>query len=517
MPTRYQTTLLNAATATGAGAFIQGDDRLPSFATFQVTITGTATVTFQGNTDGTTTYQTIPVTSVAASPVTANTVTASGIYRCDLSAAQIRPNVTAYTNGTVTVVVSVSQGTLSGGASSGSSGGSVTVSNFPATQPVSVASGQVVAGAFADGAITTIGTEADAPQATTTTTSPATLITIEKGIYNALTAVPTNPPPFQLEKNDGTPVGDTAAHAMFVSTGGSVAIGSSSTGILPSFVGGQDASGNVQSIQFGLLNSSPTLSTQEAQIVFGLLGVKAGNFMNPLVSLSGLTTPDGGTGTQSLSVGIQVYNGASWDRLRSANGDAQANTGLLSSAGMVWNGTTWDRMPGTTTGVKVVPQAGELHLGEVGGNSLSLESTLTVTASAYSAGNNVGGLVTLTNAMRKSGGTGVLQNILVVDHSNQKPNLDIIFFTSTPAATFTDKSAFPTLAQADDALVICRVSIAAGDWVTIGGSGFASPSFQPKVVAATGSANLLMALNTSSTPTFAATTDIMVTTGFLRD
>src|SRR5580693_6477862 len=150
MPTRYQTTLLNAAAATGAGAFIQGDDRLPSFVTFQVTITGTATVTFQGNSDGTTTYQTIPVTSVAASPVTANTVTASGIYRCDLSAAQIRPNVTSYSSGTVTVVASVSQGTLSGGASSGGGGGG--------------GGGAVtaVSGAFVDGSIVTEGTTTDA-------------------------------------------------------------------------------------------------------------------------------------------------------------------------------------------------------------------------------------------------------------------------------------------------------------------------------------------------------------------
>lgn len=156
-------------------------------------------------------------------------------------------------------------------------------------------------------------------------------------------------------------------------------------------------------------------------------------------------------------------------------------------------------------------------LGAVGGSSISIESTLTVTAAAYSAGNDVGGLITLTNAMRISGGTGVLQNLLVVDHSNQKPTLDILFFKSTPAATFTDKSAFPTLSQADDALVVCRVSIAATDWVTVGGSGFASPVFQPKVVAASGSANLLMAVNTSSAPTFAATTDIMITTGFRRD
>lgn len=172
----------------------------------------------------------------------------------------------------------------------------------------------------------------------------------------------------------------------------------------------------------------------------------------------------------------------------------------------------------TNVTLAVQPIPTELHLGAVGGNSLTLTTTLTVSTSpAYAAGDAVGGMSTLA-AMRISGGTGVLENLLVVDHSNQKPNLDILFFTSSPpSTTVTDNSAFPTLSQAADALVIARVSIASTDWVTVGGSGFASPTFQPKVVTASGSANLYMAVNTSSTPTFVATTDIMITTGFLRD
>jgi hypothetical protein len=57
-----------------------------------------------------------------------------------------------------------------------------------------------------------------------------------------------------------------------------------------------------------------------------------------------------------------IYNGTTWDRLRTASGDALAATGLLGAGNMVWNGTTWDRQKaapsaagsGSNTGVPIV-------------------------------------------------------------------------------------------------------------------------------------------------------------------
>lgn len=43
----------------------------------------------------------------------------------------------------------------------------------------------------------------------------------------------------------------------------------------------------------------------------------------------------------------QVYNGATWDRMRSAATDAQAAIGIPAAGNMLWNGATWDRFPGT--------------------------------------------------------------------------------------------------------------------------------------------------------------------------
>lgn len=41
-----------------------------------------------------------------------------------------------------------------------------------------------------------------------------------------------------------------------------------------------------------------------------------------------------------------VFNGTTWDRLRSATADALAATGLLGAGSMLWNGASWDRQRG---------------------------------------------------------------------------------------------------------------------------------------------------------------------------
>lgn len=150
--------------------------------------------------------------------------------------------------------------------------------------------------------------------------------------------------------------------------------------------------------------------------------------------------------------------------------------------------------------------------------SLLVAPTLAVTAALYAAGNNVGGLLTLTNAMRVSGGSGLLQSLVIADHANQKAPLDVLLFSAPPAATFADKAAFPTLSVADDALVLTRISLLATDYATIGGSAFVSLRGLGIVVAAAAAAQTLYAaINTSGTPTYAATTDLVAQFGFLRN
>lgn len=166
--------------------------------------------------------------------------------------------------------------------------------------------------------------------------------------------------------------------------------------------------------------------------------------------------------------------------------------------------------------------AGENHIGAVGGGTALITPTVTVTSgSAYASGNILGGKLTLTNAMRVSGGSGVWQGLFLQDAANQKPALDILLFDSDPSnGTYTDKTAF-TYNASDRPKCIRKFSVAASDWTTIqGGSAVAVADLAPggKPVVASGSRNLyaLLVLN-GSTPTFAAATDLVVRFGFLQD
>lgn len=137
------------------------------------------------------------------------------------------------------------------------------------------------------------------------------------------------------------------------------------------------------------------------------------------------------------------------------------------------------------------------------------------TSPAYTAGDAVGGKETLTSAVRVSGGYVELDSIEVIDRSNQKPALTILFFDSDPsAATITDNAAF--VFSTDISKLVAQVLIAQADYTTTNSIGVACIGAIKKVIKASGSANLFAAVVTTGTPTFAGTTDITIKYGFLQ-
>lgn len=211
----------------------------------------------------------------------------------------------------------------SGGASAGGGSSSVSVSNFPATQPVSIAAGQVAAGALLDGADATQGTTADA--AVTNPALSATEIAALKGILTVLQAAPTAPTPVD----------------------GWVAAGSAATGENPVLVGGSDSSGNVQNVPLVLLNLAATYATQLGLMTKSLLASRDGTTI-----ITNSSPHDIGADAVSLnngaSVGAFVYDSVAgaWDRLQGPIGDNQGPTGVIADVGLRYNGTTnkYDRL-----------------------------------------------------------------------------------------------------------------------------------------------------------------------------
>lgn len=141
--------------------------------------------------------------------------------------------------------------------------------------------------------------------------------------------------------------------------------------------------------------------------------------------------------------------------------------------------------------------------------------TITVSTSVYEAGDCVGGKITLTDAMRVTGGSGVLQSITVIDVSATKPALELLIFNADPtAATLTDQAAVAL--STDISKVIHRIPIYTSDYTTVASVSIADITVN-KVVEAVGSDNLYAAIVATGAHEFVAATDLKMSFGFLQD
>lgn len=164
----------------------------------------------------------------------------------------------------------------------------------------------------------------------------------------------------------------------------------------------------------------------------------------------------------------------------------------------------------------VVLTAGERHLGKVGGNTLLPTVTPTITPAAYDANDVIAGIQTFANAVRVSGGTGIIQSLVVSDLANQKAVLEIYLFSANPAAgTYTDNTALD-IHDTDALLCIGRLDVAAGDYKSLADNAIACITGIGLAIklAAT---SLYAIIRTISAPTYVGASDLKLTLGILSD
>lgn len=113
----------------------------------------------------------------------------------------------------------------------------------------------------------------------------------------------------------------------------------------------------------------------------------------------------------------------------------------------------------------------ENHLGEVGTNTKILRMNPTIQTSLYASGKVIGGLITLTDAMRKEGKSGLISNLVArIASSTVYPALEITLFSDNPSAsTVGDNQAF-ALNNADIGKCIAVFNINKSDYVLTGNS-----------------------------------------------
>jgi hypothetical protein len=160
-----------------------------------------------------------------------------------------------------------------------------------------------------------------------------------------------------------------------------------------------------------------------------------------------------------------------------------------------------------------VPAAGELHLGEVGGNTKPVIVYPTITAGAYGANDIIGGNLSIATAGRVSGKSGILQTITVIDKGKKNAQLDFLFFTLL-AGTYHDND--PEAITTADALnCIGGKTVYATDYLLLANYSLATVSFGlPYTPTMTALAFLVRA---SSAVTYLTANDLQFVFGLLRD
>lgn len=94
-------------------------------------------------------------------------------------------------------------------------------------------------------------------------------------------------------------------------------------------------------------------------------------------------------------------------------------------------------------------------IGTVGYEVAIIQPTMgTQTNGAYSANDTIGGILTLSNAVRQAGAPGIILQVGVHSKSVQTGNLDVLFFKATPSnSTVADNGAL-AIDDADGAKLI---------------------------------------------------------------
>lgn len=144
-----------------------------------------------------------------------------------------------------------------------------------------------------------------------------------------------------------------------------------------------------------------------------------------------------------------------------------------------------------------------------------LSAPLTVTAAAYSAGNVVGGLITLTGAVGGSATTALLHKVTLMAKSAQSGQFDVIFFHSNPTnSTFTDKTALSVnVLDFDKITAVVHVT----DWTNLGTPSIGVASNLAISVRGVNSQTMYAVVVARGTPTFASTSDVTANFVFIQD
>jgi hypothetical protein len=132
-----------------------------------------------------------------------------------------------------------------------------------------------------------------------------------------------------------------------------------------------------------------------------------------------------------------------------------------------------------------------------------LELTVATSTGAYSAADQVGVVMKLSNAVADAGGTALIKSISVVDKDKQAASLDILFFDEEPTNAVADNAAADI---ADSELIgkfLGYVNVPAASYGVLANASVASVQVERLLKSAkAGSKDLWVLVVSRGTPTY---------------
>lgn len=145
-----------------------------------------------------------------------------------------------------------------------------------------------------------------------------------------------------------------------------------------------------------------------------------------------------------------------------------------------------------------------------------LTFTPVIDTAIYASGDVLAVATVLNNVMTDEGGCAMLESLLVIDKSNQKVAIDVLFFDSAPANSLGALNAAYALVDADSSKIVARHSILAADYISSGAlNAEASYGNIKKILksAARSKALYIALVVRSGTPTYGVASDLIIKLG----
>lgn len=141
--------------------------------------------------------------------------------------------------------------------------------------------------------------------------------------------------------------------------------------------------------------------------------------------------------------------------------------------------------------------------------------TPTISTSAYSTGDVIGGVMILRGAATRN---GAIISVSVWDDDGEKDQLDLFFFSGTLAGTYTDNGAF-AIDAADKSKIFGVISIATTDYFDAGSDAVATKTPVPLIIRPnnTGNSDISVVAVIRATTTYTTTSDLRFEFGILWD